>query len=291
MNKQIAFLGLGVMGGYMAANLAKGGYQVKGWNRTPKRPGVKVAQDGGVEIVTSLEEAVRTADIVLVCVGDVPDVEEVVLGKGGVTEFARSGTLVVDMSTIGTEAAKGIGAALHEKQIRFLDAPISGGDVGAKLGTLTIMVGGEKDDFAECKTLFDVMGKNIHLCGQVGSGQGVKMCNQILGAVHMVALCEAMQLAQKLNIDPHLIVEVCSTGAAGSWALTNLGEKIIQQDYEPGFAIAHMLKDLRLVKESGGERGLPGVEIAERLFEIVQGLDEGEGGEQGTQAMIRAYLG
>ncbi|MGC1247219.1 MAG: NAD-binding protein, partial [Spirulinaceae cyanobacterium] len=133
-------------------------------------------------------------------------------------------------------------------------------------------------------------GKNICLCGPVGSGQAVKMCNQVLGAVHMVALCEAMQLAKELGIDPNLIIEVCSTGAAGSWALANLGEKIIQQDYQPGFAIAHMLKDLRLVKESTPRQGLPGVEIAERLFKIVERLDGGKGKEQGTQGMIRAYL-
>ncbi len=290
MNERIAFLGLGVMGGYMAANLAKEGYLVKGWNRTPDRPGVAIATDGGVEVVSSLEEAVKGADVVFVCVGDVPDVEEVILSKEGVAEYAVSGTLVVDMSTIGTEAAKRIGTALKAKDMHFLDAPVSGGDVGAKQGVLTIMVGGEEEDFVQCQPLFAAMGKNIRLCGPVGSGQAVKMCNQVLGAVHMVALCEAMQLAQKLGIDPNLIIEVCSTGAASSWALSNLGEKIIQQDYQPGFAIAHMLKDLRLVKESGAVKDLPGVEIAERLFKIVEELDGDGGKEQGTQAMIRAYL-
>ena len=129
-----------------------------------------------------------------------------------------------------------------------MDAPVSGGDVGAKNGTLTIMVGGREADFNECKPLFEAMGENITLCGDIGSGQAVKMCNQILCSLYMVGLCEAMQLAKHQGIDPSLIIEVCGTGAAGSWALSNLGTKIIDDDYDPGFAIKHIVKDLRLVQ-------------------------------------------
>ncbi|MGV2828060.1 NAD(P)-dependent oxidoreductase [Myxosarcina sp. GI1(2024)] len=293
MNKEVAFLGLGLMGGAMAANLARHGYQVKTWNRTSGSPGVKVAAAGRAIVVDSLPEAVTTAEIVFSCVGDVPDVEEVLLGDRGVVRFAQTGTLVVDMSTIGSEAAKGIGAELQQRQLRFMDAPVSGGDTGAQQGTLTIMVGGSEADFQECLPYFEAMGKNITLCGDIGSGQAVKMCNQILCAVYMVGICEAMQLAKQQGIDPNLIVDVCGTGAAGSWALSNLGEKIIAGDYAPGFAIKHILKDLRLVQEinrSLGDRDLPGTELAERLFKIVKDLDNGQGGEQGTQAMIRAYL-
>lgn len=291
MTKRVAFLGLGLMGGSMAANLARKGYQVKAWNRTGDRPGVKIAVEGGATIVNSIEAAVSNSEIVFTCVGDVPDVEEVLLGDKGVVKFAPAGTLVVDMSTIGSDAAKRIGQELQQQQLRFMDAPVSGGDIGAKNGTLTIMVGGSKADFAECQPLFAAMGKNITLCGEIGSGQGVKMCNQILCSLYMVGLSEAMQLAKQQGIDPNLIVEVCGTGAAGSWALSNLGTKIIDGDYDPGFAIKHIVKDLRLVQEINQTSGdnLPGTELADRLFKIVQAMDNGQGKEQGTQAMIRAY--
>lgn len=290
-NTEIAFLGLGLMGAPMTANLARSGYSVTAWNRTPNRPGVQVAKEAGATIVTSIREAVAQADVVFSCVGDVPDVEEVIFGLDGVAESARAGTLVIDTSTIGPDAARKMGAELKKRNLRFLDAPVSGGDIGAKNGTLTIMVGGEVADFEECKPLLEAIGKTIRLCGGVGSGQAVKLCNQVLASLHMVALCEAMKLAKQQEIDPNLIIEVCGTGAAGSWALSHLGPKIVAADFQPGFAIKHILKDLRLVGdtlESGEE--LPGVKLAENLFKMVKELDGGTGGELGTQAMIRAYF-
>jgi 3-hydroxyisobutyrate dehydrogenase len=288
MSLKIAFLGLGVMGSPMSANLARQGLEVKGWNRTPNRPELEVAKQAGVKVVETLKEAVESADIIFTCLGDVPDVEAVVLGEEGVIKYAQPHALVVDMSTIGTKAARKIASELQQYHLRFLDAPISGGDIGAEKGTLTIMVGGDEQDFAQCKPYFEIMGQNITLCGAVGSGQAVKLCNQVLASLHMVALCEAIQLANRQGIDPHLVIDVCSTGAAGSWALSNLGLKVINSDYEPGFMIKHILKDLRLVQElSGGD--LPGVQLADRLFKLVANLDDGKGLFQGTQAMIRAY--
>lgn len=291
MTKSIAFLGLGVMGGPMSANLAQAGYQVKAWNRTPNRPGVTVASQGGATVVTSLESAVTEAEIIFSCLGDVPDVQEVLLGDRGVINLASPGAIVVDMSTIGSKAAINLGKAFQEGGCAFLDAPVSGGDTGAINGTLTIMVGGDKEHFDKCYPLFTVMGKNIHHCGPIGSGQAVKMCNQVLASVHMVALCEALELANQQNIDPNLIVEVCSTGAAGSWALSNLGPKIIASDFNPGFMIKHILKDLRLVKDSfdSQEKSFPGVDLAESLFKLAATFDDGKGAEQGTQAMFRSY--
>jgi 3-hydroxyisobutyrate dehydrogenase len=283
-----AFLGLGVMGGHMAANLARGGYDVRAWNRTPDRPGVAIAREGGAEIANSIRDAVAEAEVICTCVGDVPDVEEVILGPGGIAEFAKPGAIVVDLSTIGPAAVAPIAEALKSRKIQFLDAPISGGDVGAKNGTLTIMVGGEADAFETCKPLFEAMGKNIRHCGPSGSGQGVKLCNQILCSLTLVGVCEAMLLAERQGIDPQLVVEVCGTGAAGSWALSNLGEKVADGDFAPGFMIRHMVKDLRLVQEALS-RDLPGVELADRLFKVVRDLDGGDGAMQGTQAMIRAY--
>jgi 3-hydroxyisobutyrate dehydrogenase len=291
MTKQVAFLGLGLMGSSMAANLARHGYQVNAWNRTGDRPGIRIAQQAGANIVDSIPAAISDAKIIFTCVGDIPDVEAVLLGAMGVINYAQPNTLIVDLSTIGSVAAKAIGKQLQQRKLRFMDAPVSGGDIGAKNGTLTIMVGGSIADFQECQPLLAAMGKNITLCGDVGSGQAVKMCNQILASIYMVGLCEAMQLAQHQGIDPNLIVEVCGTGAAASWALSNLGGKIINQDYDPGFAIKHMVKDLRLVQSINQTSGvnLPGTELADRLFKQVQSMDNGQGKEQGTQAMIRAY--
>lgn len=291
MNKQIAFLGLGVMGAPMTANLVRNGFPVKAWNRTPNRPGIETAAKAGAQIVSSIREAVEGTDAIFTCLGDVPDVEAVILGNGGVAEYANPDTIVVDFSTIGPDAVKKIAVQLQQRDIRFMDAPISGGDIGAQKGTLTIMVGGSDRDFEECQPMFAAMGKTIRLCGPVGSGQAVKLCNQVLCALNMVGLCEAFELAKQQGIDPNLVVEVCSTGAAGSWALANLGPKIIESDLAPAFKIEHILKDLRLVLESmkSSDGELPGVELSDRAFKVVKQLDGGKGGELGTQAMIRAY--
>ncbi|MDJ0597678.1 MAG: NAD(P)-dependent oxidoreductase [Crocosphaera sp.] len=291
MTQQLAFIGLGLMGGFMAANLAKKGFTVNAWNRTPNRPGITIAQKAGATIVSSIETAVTNADIIFTCVGDVPDVNEVIFQDNGIINYAKPGALIVDFSTIGTQAARNIGTRLKAQEFRFLDAPISGGDIGAKQGSLTIMVGGEKNDFDECLPYFEAMGKTIIYCGSIGNGQGVKMCNQALCAVHMIALCEAIKMAEKQGIDPNLMIEVCRTGAAGSWALTNLGPKIVDSDLEPGFAIKHLLKDLRLVQEimAQSDSQLPGVTLAEKFLKVVANMDNGSGKEQGTQAMIRYY--
>ncbi len=291
MHKKIAFLGLGIMGGSMAANLARNGFDVTAWNRKNDRPGITTAREAGAAIAPSIREAVTDAEVIFLCVSDVPDVEEVLLGDAGVVHYARPNALVVDTSTIGPQAAKRIAQALQAYSLRFLDAPISGGDIGAKNGTLTIMVGGESADFEECQPLLAAMGKTIRWCGSVGSGQGVKLCNQVLASAYMIGICEAMLLAEQIDIDPNLVVEVCGSGAAASWALSNLGMKVAKSDFQPGFTIANMLKDLKFVSEAASDVGRPlmGVELAQQLFQAVQELDGGSGGTQGTQAMIRAY--
>jgi 3-hydroxyisobutyrate dehydrogenase len=275
----------------MTANLVRHGFSVNAWNRTPGANGVTIAREAGANICSSIAAAVRDAEVVFTCVGDVPDVEAVILGAEGVLSSAKSGTLVVDMSTIGSQAARKIGQKLEENNLRFLDAPVSGGDIGAKNGTLTIMVGGEEKDFAACLPCFQAMGKTIRWCGEMGNGQAVKLCNQVLGAIHMVALCEALKMAEIQGLDPNLVIEVCKTGAAGSWALENLGPKILAGDLQPAFMIEHILKDLRLVKETTQAVGeiLPGTDLATTLFNVVGELDDGKGIKQGTQAMIRAY--
>lgn len=304
MTQKIAFLGLGLMGGAMAANLVKRGYSVMGWNRTKDRPTIAPFINAGGTLAATLQAAVKDAEVVFSCLGDVPDVTEVLIGEQGAMGFAKANTLFIDTSTIGSDAAKEIGNALFHDGLRFLDAPVSGGDVGARNGTLTFMVGGNPEDLQECLHLFEAMGSHIKHCGAIGNGQAVKLCNQTLVSVYMLALCETMQMAEKMGIDPQLVVDVCGSGAAGSWALTNLGMKVAQGDYQAGFAIKHMLKDLRLVQEisqtispqisrEDGKQDfaldLPAIALAVEKFQKVSQLDDGQGAEQGTQAMIRAY--
>ena len=289
MTQKIAFLGLGVMGSAMAANLVKRGYPVIGWNRTKDRPTIAIFTDAGGILADSLEAAVHDADLVFSCLGDVPDVIEVLIGENGAGSFSKPNTLFIDSSTIGSVAAKLIGEALVAKGFRFMDAPVSGGDVGARNGTLTFMVGGAAEDLQACLPLLEAMGRHIKHCGAIGSGQAVKLCNQTLVSVYMLALCETMQIAEKMGVDPQLVVDVCGSGAAGSWALTNLGMKVATGDYQAGFAIKHMLKDLRLVQEISQNLDIPAIALAIQNFQKVSQLDDGQGAEQGTQAMIRAY--
>ncbi len=286
--KPIAFLGLGVMGSAMSANLARAGWAVQAWNRTSDRPSVQVAATAGATIAPTLEAAVSGSSMIFACLGDVPDVVEVLTA---VAAIATPGTLVVDMSTIGSVAARTLAEQLAKAGLRFMDAPVSGGDVGAQQGTLTIMAGGEAADFAAAKPAFEVMGSTIRHCGPVGSGQAVKLCNQVLASLHTLALCEAVHLAEAQGIDPQVMVEVCSTGAAGSWALANLGPRLLAGDLDPGFAIAHMVKDLRLVREAiaDPDQSLPGLAITHEQFQWVRHLEDGAGAALGTQGLIRAY--
>lgn len=289
MTTTVAFLGLGTMGSPMAANLARAGHAVRGWNRTADRPLVAEARDAGVAVHPSLAEAVRGASVVALCVGDVPDVDEVLFGEGGVAASAAPGTLVADFSTTGPAAARDFHARLAVRDLRFLDAPVTGGDVGARAGTLTVMVGGDAGDFAEASPVLAAVGRLAKHCGGPGAGQAVKLCNQVLAALHMVALTEAIGLARLQGIDPALVVEVCSTGAAGSWALANLGSRVIARDFAPGFMVKHLVKDLRLVLETPAGEGLDelrGTVLAKGLLEKVAALG---GAEFGTQAMTLAY--
>jgi 3-hydroxyisobutyrate dehydrogenase len=289
MGMTVAFLGLGTMGGPMASNLARAAFDVRGWNRTAGRPAAVAAEAAGVRLCSSIADAVRGAEVVAVCVGDVPDVREVVLGAGGVADCAARGTLVVDFSTIGPAAAREIDAALRTAGLAFVDAPVTGGDVGAKAATLTIMAGGDAADFERASPVFSAVGRVAKHCGPSGTGQAVKLCNNVLGALHMVALTEAMLLAKRQGIEPSLVVEVCSTGAAGSWALANLGPRVVQRDFAPGFMVKHLIKDLRLALESPQDLGLEdlrGVLLAKELLERVAARG---GAELGTQSMMLAY--
>jgi len=279
------------MGSAMAANLARAGHQVRAWNRSPDRPGSAGVAEAGAVISSSLEDAVSDSDFIFTCLSDIPDVQQVLVGPGGVLEHAKAGAVVIDMSTIGPRAARELSSQLSNGGLRFLDAPVTGGDIGARAGTLTIMVGGEATDLDECRPLLEVIGKSVIHCGTVGSGQCVKLCNQVLCAVNMLSVSEAFVLADHLGVDRQLILEVCGSGAGGSWALSNLGQRIVNHDFAPAFMIKHILKDLRLVDESIPSFAdlLPATALAEELFKLVARQDSEAGNELGTQAMILAY--
>eukprot|EP00210_Caulerpa_lentillifera_P002191 g2105.t1 len=268
----------------MASNLAKKGYRVSGWNRTLEKQTVLAAADQGVVLAASIQEATQNADVVFSCITDAPDIEIVYFGSQGAVHSVKANTLFIDTSTIGRKAAKSIAGRLKEAGHRFMDVPVSGGDTGAKAGTLTMMVGGSDDDLQEAKPMLSVMGTNITHCGPVGSGQAVKLCNQVLCGVHMIALCEAIALADEQEIDPMLMIKVCSSGAAGSWALSNLGPKICEQDYSPGFSIKNIVKDLKYCQEAadGMQTELPGTSLAKEMFEKIDG-------ELGTQGLFTYY--
>ncbi|MCA1903848.1 MAG: NAD(P)-dependent oxidoreductase [Cyanobacteria bacterium KgW148] len=285
--KTVAFLGMGVMGSAMAGNLAKAGYQVNIWNRNPDRSEIKQATERGAAWCSTIATAVKPAQVIFICVGNGKDVEEVLFTHQGVVDAIAPGSVVVDCSTIGVVSAQAIGNRLQSYGIDFCDAPVSGGDIGARAGTLTFMVGGSPALYNRILPLLQAMGKNIFHCGPIGSGQAVKLCNQILVSHYMMGICEAMTLAEHLAVAPQLVVDVCGSGAAASWALTNLGMKVAQGDFTPGFMIKHMLKDLNLVTAAQGELNLPGTKLVTELFTAVANLPQGA--EQGTQAMVRFY--
>ncbi|MFN8551243.1 MAG: NAD(P)-dependent oxidoreductase, partial [Candidatus Obscuribacterales bacterium] len=277
--QKIAYLGLGIMGTSMALNFRKHGFDVIGWNRTLARPGVQAVRDAGIQVAESVQAAVVNADYIFSCLGDVPDVEQVLLGD--VKKYAPAHAIVVDMTTIGKSAAVKLYDGLGSAGLRFLDAPVTGGDVGAREGTLTILAGGEQAVFDETLPLFQAIGKNIIYCGASGSGQAMKLCNQVLCAINMIAVSETFSLADQMHIDKKLLLDSLGNGAGASWALTNLGARITNGDFKPGFTLEHMLKDLRLIDENVEDCNLPGVELARKLFEKAGLLDSEQGFRQG----------
>jgi len=275
----VAFLGLGVMGSAMAANLVKQGFAVQGWNRTPDRPTVAIARAAGVQIVPDLTQAVAGALAVFTCLGNGEDVAAVV--ARALPAIAPTAP-IVDCSTIGPLAAQQIATRLAPSGHVFVDAPMSGGDVGAREGTLTFMVGGDPGAIAQVEPYLRAMGRAVHVCGPVGAGQAVKLCNQVLAALNTLAVAEALTLAVKLNLDPHQVVAACSGGAAGSWALQNLGPRMVNRDFAPGFSVDNLVKDLRLVQAAAEGLALPGLALVTQTYQNLQAAGKGA---LGTQAV------
>ena len=285
---RVGFIGLGIMGSSMAANCIKAGFELTVYNRTVAK--TAPLKKAGAAVAAGPAEVAAASDIILVCVTASEDVLSVVLDAGsGVAAGAKPGSIVVDHSTVAPSVAKRCAEALSAKQAGFLDAPISGGDVGAREGTLSIMVGGVKQDFDRALPVLEVMGKTITYCGGHGAGYTVKLCNQICGGLHLIAAAEAIRLAEAAEVDVAAMLKAVCSGAAGSWMLSNLAPKMVSGDYAPGFFVDYQLKDLHLAAESAHELGvsLPGAAFAETVFRAASAQGHGKNGTQAVYEVIR----
>src|SRR5687767_15433677 len=254
MSQRLAFIGTGIMGAPMAGHLLAAGHPLAVHTRTRAKADDLLRR--GATWAASPADAARDADVVFVNVPDTPDVEAVVAGERGILSAARAGLIVVDHSTISPSAARRLNDQLSARGATLLDAPVSGGDVGARNATLSIMVGGDEAAFARTRPLFERLGKTITYCGPSGSGQLTKLVNQMLVSVTNLAVCEALVLSRKGGLDPQKTVAALSGGASGSWQLANLGPRMLAGDFAPGFMIDLQVKDLRLVLEAAEELGI-----------------------------------
>ncbi len=284
---RVGFIGLGIMGAPMARNAMKAGYPMTVYNRTAEK--ARPLAEAGAEVADSPAAVAAASDVSLSCVSDTPDVLEVVLDEQrGVVAGAHEGLIHVDCSTVAPSAGRTCHEALAAKGAGFIDAPISGGDVGARKGTLSIMCGGRRHHFDRARPVLETMGRTITYCGEPGAGYLVKLCNQVLGALHLVAAAEALALAKASGVDLKAMLEAVSSGAAGSWMLENLAPKMVAGDFAPGFFVDYQLKDLDLAHGAAHELGvpLPGAALAETLFRAASAQGHGRDGTQALFAVI-----
>ena len=286
MSTKLAFIGLGIMGLPMAGHLLAAGHQLTLHSRTQSKAQPLLAI--GAVWADSPRAAAQSADVVFLCVTDTPDVQAVLLGPGGVIEAARPGLIVVDHSTISPSATRYMANQLAHKQTILLDSPVSGGDVGARNATLSIMVGGDEAAFKTVEPLLRHMGKTITHCGPSGAGQLTKLVNQILVSVTNLAVSEALVFAKNNGLDAEKTVAALSGGAAGSWQLANLGPRMLKGDFAPGFTIDLQQKDLRLVLEAAAsaKTPLPALALVHQLFTSAQAAGRGKDGTQALFAVI-----
>ena len=280
---EIGWIGTGIMGAPMARRLLGGSHRVRVFNRAPDKARALAAD--GATVAADLSACVTGADVAFIMVPDTPDVEAVV---SKIEPALKAGQLVVDMSTIAPAAERSIAARLKGRGVHYLDAPVSGGDVGARDGTLAIMVGGDAPAFERSRSLFELMGKRITHMGASGAGQMTKLANQIAVALALESAAEAIKFARAGGLDASRVVEAIGSGAAGSWQLSNLGPKIIAGDYRPGFFIKLIRKDLRLVIEAARESGLalPGLAMMASMFNSAAALGHDLDGTQAVAAAL-----
>lgn len=283
---KIGFIGTGVMGSSLVKHLLDHEHEVSIFTRTAKKA-ESLVEDGAV-LVGSPQKVAENCELIFTMVGYPADVEEVYFGERGLLENAKKGTVLVDLTTSQPRLAQQIFEEATQKGLHALDAPVSGGDIGAKNGVLSIMVGGEKEIFKQISPILNLFGENIVFQGPAGSGQHTKMCNQINIASTMIGVCESLIYAEKAGLDPERVLRSISSGAAGSWSLSNLAPKMINEDFRPGFYIKHFIKDMKIAAEEAENWGLdlPGLRLSLSMYEKVaaQGHEE-----KGTQALVEYY--
>ncbi|WP_411844620.1 NAD(P)-dependent oxidoreductase [Roseibacillus persicicus] len=288
---RLGWIGTGVMGRSMARHLMEAGFELTVFSRTREKAAEVLEM--GAEWVDSPAEVARRSEVIFTMVGFPSDVREVILGEDGVLSGAKAGSVIVDMTTSEPTLAKEIFERAREKEVASLDAPVSGGDVGAQNGTLSIMIGGEKTVVEALQPCWDAMGKTIVHQGEPGAGQHTKMVNQTLVAAGMVGVCEALLYASRAGLDLETVLQSVSSGAAGSWALSNLGPRIIAQNFEPGFYVEHFIKDMgiALAEAERMEIKLPGLQLASELYRKLQEMGHGRKGTQALQLALAEMSG
>lgn len=286
MTEKIGFIGTGVMGNSMAFHLMRAGYDVHLYTRT-KSKAENLLEHGAVW-EESVADLAQHTDIIITMIGTPQDVDSVYFGAEGILENARANAYVIDMTTSKPSLAKKIYDAAKEKNIHALDAPVSGGDIGAREASLTIMVGGDAVDFEAMEEIFEIMGENIVHQGDAGAGQYTKLANQIAIAPGMIGLAEALVFSKNAGLDQTTVLQSISAGAAGSWSMDNCGPRMIFRTFDPGFAIKHYIKDLRIAVEAAEEMNMntPGLQLALQIYEEL-----GEAGEleSGIHAIIKYF--
>lgn len=280
----VGFIGTGVMGKSMAGHLMNAGYPVHVYTRT-KEKADELLQKGAVWADTPKEIATN-CNVIITMVGYPKDVEEVYLGADGLIAHAKEGSYLIDMTTSSPQLAQKIERTAAERNIAALDAPVSGGDIGARDAKLSIMVGGKESAFNDMKPIFSKMGTNIVYQGKAGAGQHTKMCNQIAIASGMMGVCEAILYAEKAGLNPETVLKSIESGAAGSWNLSNLGPRILKGDFAPGFYVKHFIKDMTIALNSAEEMGLltPGLSLAKKLYDELAEMGEEN---SGTHALYK----
>lgn len=285
--QRVGFIGIGVMGKSMAGHILRNGYPLHVFSRTRSRAEELVAE--GAIWHDSAAQLAREVEVVITMVGYPADVEQLYFGDDGLIRQARPGSYLIDMTTSSPELAKRIHEQAGRGGIETLDAPVSGGDVGARTGKLSIMVGGSEAAFEAMEPLLRTMGANIVHQGAAGAGQHTKLSNQIAIASNMMGVCEALSYARAAGLSPEQVMKSIESGAAGSWSLSNLGPRLLKGDFAPGFYIKHFVKDIRLALESAREMNIrtPGLALAGQLYEQLIAWGEED---SGTQALFKYYL-
>lgn len=282
VGKKIGFIGAGVMGKFMILNLMKKGFEVEVYARNKEK--IKDILDAGAIFCETIESCAKNKDVVITIVGYPKDVEEVYLSQKGILNSANENTYLIDMTTTSPKLTIDIYNKAKEKGLKFLDAPVSGGDLGAKNATLSIMVGGDEDNFNICKEVFEAMGTTIIYEGKAGNGQHTKMANQVAIAGIIAGISEAIAYGNKVGLDIDTMLRSISNGAASSWQMTNNAPKMNKRDFEPGFYIKHIVKDLKIANEE-----VANLKVLQDVIEMYETLEKNGDGDLGTQAICKFY--